>query len=194
MLVARRSTAAAVVAGSLTLGLLTLASCDLGSSASTAPTSTIPSTAFRTIPVSPPRPTSATIAAAATTTTIAGGAALNAAPADPRVKAIYTVKLGDAPASIAARYNVALDALYAANGIDPSRPSIHPGQKLKIPRVLPPTTVLPTGEKAYVVVYGDSPAGIANKFGISLQTLLDLNNLDLATVRLKPGQLLKVPG
>ena len=58
-----------VAAGGLVLAVLALGACSLGTSGANAPTSTIPSTAFRTIPVSPPKPTEPTVAAAATTST-----------------------------------------------------------------------------------------------------------------------------
>lgn len=44
----------------------------------------------------------------------------------------------------------------------------------------------------YKVVQGDTPFNIAEKFNIPWTTLLTLNNLT-AGVKLKPGQILKVP-
>jgi LysM repeat protein len=182
-----------VAAGGLALAALTLAACGLGSSGATAPTSTIPSTAFRTIPVSPPQPTEPTTIPPATSTTTPPIPQQTADP-EPGVKLIYTVQKGDCcPAQIAAKFNVPLEAFYEVNGMDPKNPSIVVGQKVKIPRILPPTTVLPTGEKAYEVVPNDSLLAIANKFGIPVQIILDLNGLEL-TSNIAPGQLIKIPG
>jgi LysM repeat protein len=182
-----------VAAGGLVLAALGLAACSLGTSGATAPTSTIPSTAFRTIPVSPPKPTEPTVAAAATTAPPASTPLQNLGP-EPGVKLVYTVQNGDCcPAKIAAKFNVPLEAFYAINGMDPKNPSIVVGQEVKIPRILPPTTVLPTGEKAYQVVPNDSLLAIANKFGIDVQLILDLNGLQL-TSNIAPGQMIKLPG
>ena len=138
-------------AGGLVLAVLALGACSLGTSGANAPTSTIPSTAFRTIPVSPPQPTQPTVAAAATTSAPAAVPQQNL-DLEPGVKLIYTVQRGDCcPAQIAAKFDVTLEAFYAINGMDPKNPSIVVGQEVKIPRILPPTTVLPTGEKAYQV-------------------------------------------
>ena len=182
-----------VAAGGLVLAVLALGACSLGTSGANAPTSTIPSTAFRTIPVSPPKPTEPTVAAAATTSAPAAVPQQNL-DLEPGVKLIYTVQRGDCcPAQIAAKFDVTLEAFYAINGMDPKNPSIVVGQKVKIPRILPPTTVLPTGEKAYEVVPNDSLLAIANKFGIPVQIILDLNGLQL-TSNIAPGQMIKLPG
>jgi LysM repeat protein len=180
-------------AGGLVLAVLALGACSLGTSGANAPTSTIPSTAFRTIPVSPPKPTEPTVAAAATTSAPAAVPQQNL-DLEPGVKQIYTVQKGDCcPAQIAAKFDVTLEAFYAINGMDPKNPSIVVGQKVKIPRILPPTTVLPTGEKAYKVVPNDSLLAIANKFGIPVQIILDMNGLQL-TSNIAPGQMIKIPG
>jgi LysM repeat protein len=188
-----RRRVAPVVAGALVLASISLAACSLGSSSATGPTSTIPSTAFKTIPVTPPKPTQPTTVPPATAATTPG--ANVTAAVDPAVRQIYTVQKGDCcPAQIAAKFNVPLAALYEANGMDPKKPSISVGMKLKIPRILPPTTVLPSGEKAYKVVPGDSPVGIAAKFGVSLQSLIDLNGWDPAKLAVYTGDLVKIPG
>jgi LysM repeat protein len=190
MQLTRLNVVAAAAGAGMLAALTALSSCSLGASNATGPTSTIPSTAFRTIPLTPPKPTQPTTAAVATSTTRPVALQGNL---DPKVRATYTVKRGDAPASIAAKYNVPLDALYELNGIDPNNPAVYVGQKILIPRILPPTTVTPTGEKAYVVRPNDSLLLIANKFGIPVQQILDLNGLEL-TSNIAPGQLIKIPG
>jgi hypothetical protein len=43
-------------------------------------------------------------------------------------------------------------------------------------------------------VPGDSPVGIAAKFGVSLQSLIDLNGWDPAKLAVYTGDLVKIPG
>ncbi len=188
----RRHVAPVSFVGSALALALMAAGCSLGSSGSSAPTSTIPKTEFRTIPETPPKPTQPTAPAGATPTT--GAAVVQQQAVDPAVRTIYTVQKGDVPYSIAQKFDVPLDALYKLNDLDPKRPAMRVGMKLKIPRILPPTTTNDKGEHVYVVVLGDSPLGISNKFGIPLQTIIDLNGLDPAKPAVYVGQQIKLPG
>lgn len=193
-LLRRNPVRAGTASGALVL-VAVLAGCSLGTSGASGPTSTIPSTAFRTIPISPPKPTEpSTSAPPGGATSTATRLPQQQLSLPPNVRAIYTVKAGDAPAGIARKFSVPLEALYEMNGINPKKPAVFVGQKLQIPRILPPTTVNDKGEKVYIVVPGDSPLGIANKFGIALQTLIDLNGLDPAKLAVYVGQAMKVPG
>ena len=60
-----------------------------------------------------------------------------------------------------------------------------------------PTTTLPSNavgaETLYTVVAGDSPLAVANKFGISLTTLLAYNGYVTPSQFPYPGQTLKIP-
>jgi LysM repeat protein len=190
----RRTTWLALAGSTLSLAVLTVG-CSLGTSSASGPTSTIPSTAFKTIPETPPRPTQPTTATASTAAgASSGGIVQSQQNLDPAVRTIYTVQKGDVPFSIAQKFNVPLSALYSLNGLDPKKPAMSVGMKLKIPRILPPTTTNDKGEKIYIVVAGDSPLGIANKFGIPFQTLMNLNGIDPANPAVYVGQQLKVPG
>ena len=60
------------------------------------------------------------------------------------------------------------------------------GQKLKISSTEPDT------ETTYTVVKGDTLYSIANKFGVNVNTLKDINNLTGNTLSI--GQVLKIPG
>lgn len=89
----------------------------------------------------------------------------------------YTVRRGDTMYAIAARHNITLNDLIAAN------PSANPntlaiGQVLCIPSaapVPPPVTACPTGYTAYTVVAGDTMYGIAVRYGIDLNALIAAN-------------------
>lgn len=60
-----------------------------------------------------------------------------------------------------------------------------------------PTTTLPSNavgaETVYTVVAGDSPLAVANKYGISLTTLLAYNGFVTPSQFPYPGQTLKIP-
>ena len=190
---ARRNIASLSAAGGALVLAAVAAGCSLTTSGASAPTSTIPSTAFRTIPETPPKPTQPTTPGV-TPAPSSPAAAIQQQNLDPTVRTIYTVQKGDVPYSIAQKFGVPLDALYSLNGMNPKNPAMRVGQKLKIPRILPPTTTNDKGEHVYIVVLGDSPLGISNKFGIPVQTIIDLNGLDPAKPAVYVGQQLKLPG
>ena len=96
---------------------------------------------------------------------------------------IYTVKSGDTLYSIARKYNLSVDELKRLNNLTSNSLSI--GQKLKI------STTLDDTETTYTVVKGDTLYGIANKFGVNVNNLKDINNLSNNTLSI--GQVLKIP-
>ena len=84
-------------------------------------------------------------------------------------KEYYIVKKGDTLWSIAKKLNLSLDDLKNVNNL--STNSLTVGQVLKIPG---------TTEDAisnYIVKPGDTLYGISNQFGVSIQDLINLNNL-----------------
>ena len=97
---------------------------------------------------------------------------------------VYTVKSGDTLYSIARKYNISVDELKSLNNLTSNTLSI--GQKLKISSTKQDT------ETTYTVVKGDTLYGIANKFGVNVNTLKDINNLTSNTLSI--GQILKIPG
>jgi LysM repeat protein len=118
----------------------------------------------------------------------------------------YTVQEGDTLYDIAQRLGVSVDDLMAANEItDPS--SLRVGEKLVIPgqeaggapeetpgpeeeaSTATPTT---TAEGAYIVQEGDYPSSIAEKFGISVEELMEANDITDPT-SLIVGQELIIP-
>ncbi|MBI4884936.1 MAG: LysM peptidoglycan-binding domain-containing protein [Actinobacteria bacterium] len=109
---------------------------------------------------------------------------------------VYTVVPGDFLSRIASTLDVALADLLSLNGLTKSS-VIHPGMLLQIPAggALPPT-VAPTAPPASTLVYtvkpGDYFKRIASKLGVSVDSLLAVNGLQLTSV-IYAGTQLKVP-
>jgi LysM repeat protein len=99
--------------------------------------------------------------------------------------ATYTVQSGDSLWSIAKKFNVSVTDLKAANNLTTNTLTI--GQVLTIPS---PTQVTPTNN-TYTVQSGDSLWTIANKFGVTVTELRNLNNLTSDTLSI--GQVLLIP-
>jgi len=100
----------------------------------------------------------------------------------------YMVKSGDSLWSIANRYETTVDTLRALNNLTSNVLMI--GQVLKVPASSLDAGV-ETGENTYTVKSGDSLWNIANRYGITVDTLKNLNNLSSNTLMI--GQILKVP-
>lgn len=136
--------------------------------------------------------------------------AVNQAPIDAQQSTIttpapvqtYVVKAGDTPTTIARRFGVSVTQLLASNGLtinDATR--IRIGQTLIIPggqavvETQQSATDTPVPVQTYTVQSGDTPLAIANRYGISVDTLLSFNGLSRAdATQLRPGQKLLIPG
>ena len=102
--------------------------------------------------------------------------------------ALHVVKDGDSLESIAAEYGSTVEDIVAANGIA-SVEALQLDQELVVPGEQAPArgllasrggerpAVLPKPSK-YIVQEGDSIGGIADKFGISVETMLWANQID----------------
>ena len=97
---------------------------------------------------------------------------------------IYTVKVGDNLYSIAKKYNITVDSIKEANNLDYNLLTI--GQQLKIYKSNNMNELYDT----YVVKSGDTLYKIANRYGMSVRQLMEINNLE--TTSLSIGQILKV--
>ncbi|MBW7885360.1 MAG: LysM peptidoglycan-binding domain-containing protein [Caldilineaceae bacterium] len=114
----------------------------------------------------------------------------------------YTVRAGDTLFEIALANDLDLDELLAANNLSSDDVyTIQPGDELIIPdpnAAPPPTatsTATPVLGQTYTVRPGDTLMGIAQRFGISTQALMDANGLTISQARtLRSGQELIIPG
>ncbi|MGB3414330.1 MAG: LysM peptidoglycan-binding domain-containing protein [Microbacteriaceae bacterium] len=113
----------------------------------------------------------------------------------------YTVKKGDTVSGIAQQHGISTASILALNGLGWSS-LIFPGQQLLLSKgSVTPITPAPTPAPApqpgnssdsYTVKAGDTVSGIAAKFGVSTQGILDLNGLNWKSI-IYPKQVLKVP-
>lgn len=96
---------------------------------------------------------------------------------------LYTVKRGDSLYSIAREYETTVDAILQLNNLGTTALSI--GQTLKIPKKT-------QSSLTYTVKKGDSLWKIANDFGVSVNSIIEANNLSGTTLSI--GQQLIIPG
>ena len=97
----------------------------------------------------------------------------------------YTVKKGDSLWSIAKKYNITVEELKAANNLTSNLLNV--GQTLKIPII----EQVPENYIVYTVSKGDTLYKIANEYGISVDKLIEYNNL--ASTNLSVGQRILIP-
>ena len=98
-------------------------------------------------------------------------------------KLVYNVKRGDSLYLIANAFKTTVHTIQTQNKLKSTVLRI--GQKLVIQSGIPANSTL------YVVKSGDTPAKIANRFGMNLNILLNLNGLDSRSI-IYPGQKLRV--
>ncbi|MGM9879035.1 MAG: LysM peptidoglycan-binding domain-containing protein [Bacilli bacterium] len=98
----------------------------------------------------------------------------------------YVVKKGDSLYGIANKYDISVESLKNANGL--SGNLINIGQTLVIPTS---SNVSPGDYVVYTVKSGDSLWNIANQYGVSVNDIVDYNNL--GTTLLQIGQQLLIP-
>lgn len=105
-------------------------------------------------------------------------------PTPPADNGNYVVKQGDTLYSIAKKNNTTVDAIKSANGLTNNIISV--GQKLIIPKDSTEPNYVD-----YVVQKGDTLYAIANRYDITVNDIMKLNNLNSTTISI--GQELKIP-
>ncbi len=151
-------------------------------------------------PVAPPTPT-----ASPTTTAIAAITTSTAAPL-PAGNLSYTVQSGDTLAAIADRFGVSVDAIVAASNLaDPDL--LFPGDVLSIPAAgsagsgggsaaatpaATATVEIPEGGLSYTIESGDTLAAIADRFGVSVDAIVEASGLENSDL-IFPGDVLVIP-
>lgn len=99
---------------------------------------------------------------------------------------VYTVKVGDTLYNIAKKYRVSVDNIIKENNLNSNLLSI--GQKLRIPNVSSPDIDNQYG--TYIVQSGDTLYKIAERYGMTVRQLMEINNLESTFLQI--GQVLKV--
>ncbi len=99
----------------------------------------------------------------------------------------YVVKKGDTLYSIAKKYNINVSDIKRINAL--SSDVISEGQILLLKEKDKEDSSLP--DNSYIVQKGDSLYGIARKFNVSINDLIDVNNLTSNVISI--GQMLKIP-
>ena len=113
-----------------------------------------------------------------------------APPASPHI--VHVVRWGENLTSIAAQYGTTIHAIMQANGL-PNANRIYAGQRLLIPHAAPPPAHPPAScGQTYTVRYGDTLSGIAYRFGVSVNSLMQANGV-INPHRIYPGQVLSIP-
>ncbi|MGM0878400.1 MAG: LysM peptidoglycan-binding domain-containing protein [Bacillota bacterium] len=100
----------------------------------------------------------------------------------------YTVQSGDTLWKVAQKFGVTTQAIIDTNKLDPTK-YLYVGQKLMIPDAAQPAQPTTT---TYSVISGDTLWKVAQKFGVTTQTIVDVNKLD-PTKYLYVGQKLIIP-
>ena len=101
----------------------------------------------------------------------------------------HIVQWGETLSYIAARYGTTVHAIVQANYI-PNPNRIYPGQRLVIPCWRPYYPV--HGCTYYTVRYGDTLSGIAYRYGVSVNSIVQANNIANPN-RIYAGQRLYIP-
>jgi len=142
----------------------------------------------------PPQPTSPTSQGGATSTT--GTAGTQGAG----TATTYVIQSGDTLNAIAREYGVAVQALRAANPAITNPDVLTVGMEIVIPaegtsQGSSETTTQESGQQsatAYTIQRGDTLTSVAQKFGVSVRQLQELNNIsDPNDIRL--GQQIRIP-
>jgi LysM repeat protein len=141
---------------------------------------------------------------------LAPGASASTAPAA-QEGGRYTIVKGDTISRIAARFGVSVPSVLSANGLAWSS-IIYPGQTIAIPAAEPaagpsielvadvtpapaptaPSAPSPSPSTRYTVTTGDTISGIASRFGVSTQAVLDANGLNSSSI-IYAGGVLVIP-
>ena len=117
----------------------------------------------------------------------------------------YTIVAGDTIWGIAARFGFSASTVLAANNLKPTS-IIYPGQTIVIPgKPVPASSVIPAPTtpvvasptpaiaSQYVIRAGDTVSGIASRFGVSAQAVLNANGLGWSST-IYIGRTLTIPG
>ncbi|HEV7957054.1 MAG TPA: LysM peptidoglycan-binding domain-containing protein [Marisediminicola sp.] len=128
----------------------------------------------------------------------------------------YTIVAGDTIGRIAGRFGVSVQSILTANGLSWSS-IIYPGSSLAIPgksttasvrqtpvaatpvasvspplAVTPAVSITPLSQTSHVISSGETVAGIAKAYGVSIQAILNANGLSWSSI-IYSGRTLAIP-
>ena len=111
--------------------------------------------------------------------------------------ASYRVVAGDTVSGIAEKFGLSTPAVLALNGLSWSS-LIFPGQEIAltnsgVSQSNNPVSVPPAGSGTYSIVAGDTIHDIADRFGVSMLSVLTANSLGWSSI-IYPGQVVLIPG
>ncbi len=101
-----------------------------------------------------------------------------------------TVRRGDTLSQIATIYNTSYQYLARINNI-PNPNLIYVGQILKVP-VLDDNVIRDTSHRLYIVRRGNTLTGISREFGVSIESIVELNDIANPNLILV-GEILRIP-
>jgi len=93
----------------------------------------------------------------------------------------YRVKAGDTLSAIASRHKLTLSELTNINRISSSA-LIYPGQVLRVAKLVPSSQPPVGAPDTYQVLAGDTLESVAQKFGMTISTLREYNDLGRASI------------
>lgn len=102
----------------------------------------------------------------------------------------YTIDKGDTLWGISKKYDVSVSQLKSWNDLNSNL--IYPNQQLTVSKESRSSSEKSTNDATYTVKSGDTLYKISNKYGISVDDLMDWNNLDSTLIY--PGDKFKVNG
>jgi len=102
----------------------------------------------------------------------------------------YRVKAGDTLSAIASRHKLTLSELTNINRISSSA-LIYPGQVLRVAKLVPSSQPPVGAPDTYQVLAGDTLDSVAQKFGMTISTLREYNDLGRASI-IYVGQVLNL--
>ncbi|MFC0682462.1 LysM peptidoglycan-binding domain-containing protein [Lysobacter korlensis] len=119
------------------------------------------------------------------------------ATAAPDPGATHIVESGDTLSEIAQWHGVALGTVFALNGLGPSS-VIHPGDVIRLTsdtaEVSAPPADAPSAARTHTVRSGDTLGRIAAQYGVSLDSVFELNGLSRSSI-IYPGDIIRLtPG
>ena len=111
---------------------------------------------------------------------------INPNPEEVKNVIYYTVKRGDTLSKIAREYNTTVEQIVEVNGIrNPNL--IFTGQRLEIPTSSNNATITSSTTAEYTVKRGDNLYNIARRFGTTINSIVNLNNITNPNL-IYPGQ------